>query len=342
MIGRLAPLILLCTLSQTIEIPQMPLTVAELGDNLNLTCSFSGSEAAGLINWYKLKFGYIIQTVAGGTTYTLTLKGQFINSRFSITKGEDLYFLNIKNVTKDDEATYFCQVGSAYKMRFMNTTLLAVNDHNQQKSVIVKQHPETASVQPEDSVTLQCSLLPKNKEVQCPGEHRVYWFRAGSGQSLPDVIYTHRNSRDEQEQRSCVYSLSKTIRNSSDTGTYYCAVVSCGEILFGEGTKVETRQEVYPFLIVLGTLLACCVIVIVALIVSRNKKPVCEHCKGGVAAYNHAECDRSPEDQPSNVDGGALEVNYVALNFPSRKRERWLNTRDLSQDCMYSGMRDFQ
>ncbi|XP_051277230.1 uncharacterized protein LOC127375258 isoform X2 [Dicentrarchus labrax] len=300
MIGRLAALILLCTMSQTIDLPpQMPLTVAELGDNLNLTCSISGSEAAGLIYWYKVKFGYMIQTVAGGTTYSVSLEGQFVNPRFSITPGVDLYFLNIKNVSKEDEATYICQVGSAYKMRFMNGTLLAVNEHkNHQKSLIVKQHPERALVQPEDSVTLQCSLLPKNKEnrVQCPGEHNVYWFRAGSGQSHPDVIYTHRNSSDEQEERSCVYSLSKTIRNSSDTGTYYCAVVSCGEILFGEGTTVETRQEV-SFLIVLGTLLACCVIVIVALIVSRNKKTVCEHCKGGVAAYNHAERDRSSEDQ---------------------------------------------
>ncbi|XP_035529109.1 uncharacterized protein LOC118336548 [Morone saxatilis] len=153
-----------------------------------------------------------------------------------------------------------------------------VEDRNQQKSVNVKQHPETASVQPGHSVTLQCSLLPKNKEtrVQCPGEHSVYWFRAGSGQSHPEVIYTHRNSSDEQEERSCVYSLSKTIRNSSDTGTYYCAVVSCGEILFGEGTKVETKN---PVVLVLGLLLACCVTVIVVLIFYVNRRTVCEHCK---------------------------------------------------------------
>ncbi len=107
----------------------------------------------------------------------------------------------------------------------------------------VKQRPETASVQPGGSVTLQCSLLSKNKEkVQCPGEQSVYWFRPGSGESHPSIIYTHRNSSDEQEERSCVYSLSKTIQNSSDAGTYYCAVVTCGEILFGEGTKVETSM----------------------------------------------------------------------------------------------------
>ncbi|XP_056239208.1 uncharacterized protein LOC130173760 isoform X2 [Seriola aureovittata] len=114
---------------------------------------------------------------------------------------------------------------------------------NQKMSVHVKQSPETASVQLGASMTLQCSLLYTNKEsrAQCPGEHSVHWFRAGSGGFHPGIIYTHSNRSDEQEERSCVYSLSKTIQNSSDAGTYYCAVVTCGEILFGEGTKVETR-----------------------------------------------------------------------------------------------------
>ncbi|XP_078101737.1 uncharacterized protein LOC144514664 [Sander vitreus] len=157
-------------------------------------------------------------------------------------------------------------------MTFINGTLLAVNDHkNLQKSVYVKQSLETESVQPGDSMTLQCSLLSKTKgnTDQCPGEHSVYWFRSGSGESHPGIIYTHS---DEEEEKSCVYSLSKTIQNSSDTGTYYCAVVTCGEILFGEGNKVETRSELDPVVLDLGVLLACCVTVIVTLIFYVNRK----------------------------------------------------------------------
>ncbi|XP_078116311.1 uncharacterized protein LOC144524140 isoform X1 [Sander vitreus] len=338
MIRRLAALILLSTLSliQTSEVPhQISLTMVELGDSLSLTCSVSGIEA-GLFYWYKLKFGHVVQTVAAGTFDKITLKEPFTNSRFTVTNVNAQHVLNITNVSKEDEATYLCQAGSAYIMTFINGTLLAVNDHkNLQKAVYVKQSPETESVQPGDSVTLQCSLLSKTKgnTDQCPGEHSVYWFRSGSGESHPGIIYTHS---DEEEDRSCVYSLSKTIQNSSDTGTYYCAVVTCGEILFGEGTKVETRQELCPFVIVLGTMLAGCVIVIAALIIFRKQKPVCEYCKG--EASNHAQY----EDQPRNVDFEAEAINYVALDFPSRNAKRWKNTRELTQDCLYSGMADSQ
>ena len=117
-------------------------------------------------------------------------------------------------------------------------------DRDQQKSVKVEQSPAAASVQPGRAVTLQCSFLSQKKEnrVQCPDEHSVFWFRAGSGGSHPNIIYPHRNSSCDRKDRSCVYSLSKTIQSSADNGTYYCAVVTCGEILFGEGTKVNTSK----------------------------------------------------------------------------------------------------
>ena len=208
----------------------------------------------------------MLQTVAAGSSYKVSLQGQFVNSRFNITKD---YSLSITNVNKEDEATYFCQSGAAYKMIFTQGTVLSVNgkyahfivfvqylnspfinswvfvNHTDpkkhQKSIYVQQSPVTASVEPGALIKLQCSLLSKKKEnrVQCPDEHSVFWFRAGSGGSHPNIIYPHRNSSCDRKDRSCVYSLSKTIQSSADNGTYYCAVVTCGEILFGEGTNVE-------------------------------------------------------------------------------------------------------
>ncbi|XP_059201633.1 signal-regulatory protein beta-2-like [Centropristis striata] len=313
MITGLAALVLLGTVSliQASEFPhQLPLTVVELGNTLTLSCSVFGNEG-GLFYWYKLQFGYMIQIVAAGSLKKIQLEGQFNNPKLSIKKNNAQYVLNIRNISKEDEATYYCQGGSAYKMEFINGTLVAVNDHkNLQKSFFVKQSPETEWVQQGNPVTLQCSLLSKNKENtdQCPAEHSVYWFRSGSGGSHPDVLYTHS---DEQEERSCVHSLSKTIQDSSDTGTYYCAVVTCGQILFGEGTKVETRSELDPVVLVLGVLLACCVTVIVILIVILifyvNQRKVCEvpsnvrMTTGAPRACHHLGHDWSAVDQSNNL-----------------------------------------
>ena len=97
----------------------MPLIVANLGENINLTCSVSGKEA-WLFFWYKLKFGYMVQTLAEGASL------QFDNPRFTVMKAGDLYTLTIRNISKDDEATYFCQGGEAYLITFINGTILAV------------------------------------------------------------------------------------------------------------------------------------------------------------------------------------------------------------------------
>ncbi|KAM7000524.1 uncharacterized protein LKV04_005379 [Tautogolabrus adspersus] len=342
MVGRFAALFLLSTLSQTVDMQhQISMTVVEPGEDFKLTCSLTGQKA-GLFYWFKLKFGYMVETVATGSFEKVTIEEQFKNSGHTLTFKENLYFLNIRNVSKEDEATYFCQAGTAYEMRVINSTLLAVNGHkNHQKSVYVKQRPETQSVQAGGSVRLQCSLLSKSKEnrEQCPGAHMVYWFRAAAGESRPAVIYTQSHRSDEEEEeRSCVYSLSKTIHNSSDAGTYYCAVLTCGQILFGEGTTVKTEQEPWPFYIVLGTLLPYSVFVTAALILYRNKRPVCKQCKGEKTSFNQGERHRSAEDQPNNEDGDEAALNYVALDFAARKAKRWTATREQSLECTYSGV----
>ncbi|XP_028446072.1 immunoglobulin lambda-1 light chain-like [Perca flavescens] len=340
MIRRLAVLILLSTmyLIQTAEVPhQISLTVVEVGRNVTLECPVS--ETGGkFFHWYKQPLGYTFQSVITEAHGKLTIRKEFNNSRFTATKRDAQYFLTITNISKEDEATYFCHYGATYT-ESSNGFFLAVNDHNQQKSVYVKQSPETESVQPGDSVTLQCSLLSKTKgnTDQCPGEHSVYWFRSGSGESHPGIIYTHS---DEEEERSCVYSLSKTIQNSSDTGTYYCAVVTYGEILFGEGTKVETRSELEPVVIVLGVLLACCVTVIAALIFYGNQRKVCEDCKGALSASHHRDNDRSTVDQSNDLDGEARAMNYAGLYSSTMEVKRGKRKkRESPPECVYSVVR---
>ena len=109
------------------------------------------------------------------------------------------------------------------------------------------QVPPSAPVRPGDSVSLQCSVLSESENTACPGDHSVYWFRVRADESHPSFIYAHGSSGDECEKspeaqtpQKCVYSFSKNV-SSSDAGTYYCAVASCGEILFGNGAKLDVE-----------------------------------------------------------------------------------------------------
>ncbi|KAK2848673.1 hypothetical protein Q5P01_008507 [Channa striata] len=325
MIGLITALILLRTVSyiETAEDSYpISLTVVEIGHSVTLHCPLSESEAK-VFYLNKQPVGQMVQTVAALTLGKVTVGEQFKNSHFTVTQEKTRIFLTIRNVTKDDEATYFCQHGGTFSQTFFNGTFLAVNDHKQHKSVYVKQSSKTESVQPGYSVTLQCSLMSKSKDngVQCPDENCVYWFRAGSEGFNSGIIYTHSINSDKQGERSCVYSLSKTIQNSSDAGTYYCAVVTCGEILVGQGTKVEINlgPELGPAVLVLGVLLGCCGVVIAALIFYIHQKKGCEHCKGSVNASGHCGHNKSTLH---DLDGGDNAVNYAALNFSARRMKK--------------------
>ncbi|XP_014851837.1 PREDICTED: uncharacterized protein LOC106923364 [Poecilia mexicana] len=190
-----------------------------------------------------------------------TISEKFKGSHFAITIKGSRYDLTIFNISKEDEATYLCHIGTTYSQKFISGTFLAVNDDKQQKSLYLKQHPNSRLVHQGETVNLQCSLLSKNKEKsQCPTKPSMYWFRTESERFHPGIIYTQRNISDKDLDRSCSYSLS--VRDSSDAGVYYSAVVACGSIVIGEGTKVEMRKYSNPLVVGLGGLLAFCVFVI--------------------------------------------------------------------------------
>uniref|UniRef100_A0A3B4GUV8 Ig-like domain-containing protein n=1 Tax=Pundamilia nyererei TaxID=303518 RepID=A0A3B4GUV8_9CICH len=224
----------------TAEVPHLiSLTTLELGGNATFHCPFS-EKADRFFHWYKQSLG-------------------------------KMCVLTINHINKEDEATYF----------FISVqTLLLIHhtDYNHQTSVYVTQTPKSSSVQLGNTVTLQCSFLTKNKEssAQCPSDRSVHWFKSGSGENHPSIIYrnfTHSNNMDDTERqgRRCVHSLSKTIQNSSDAGIYYCAVVTCGEIVFGEGTQVETTK-LDPVVLALGVLLAFSVTVNIIFVFCKSQR----------------------------------------------------------------------
>ncbi|XP_063339117.2 uncharacterized protein LOC134633961 [Pelmatolapia mariae] len=297
------------------EVPQqISLTVAKLGDNVTLTCDLF---ERGLFYWYKLNYGYMVQTVANGNFDKILF--QINNSRFSATKVGNVLSLTIRNVSKEDEATYFCQAGSSFSMRFKNGTILAVNDpKTQHKFFTVKQTPDVNSVHLGDTMTLQCSLLSENKNDtdQCPDEDKVYWFK-GASESHPGIIY-HGSIRNKEDER-CDYSLSKTITNSSDAGTYYCAVVTCGEILFGKGTKVEIEE--FPLIALLGALLTCSVLMNFALILTRKKIQPRKHRE------DHSVPDLVDDWLPGDPMTTPRPIDWLIVCTWEYKRLKILHTR---------------
>uniref|UniRef100_A0A8C7W798 Ig-like domain-containing protein n=1 Tax=Oncorhynchus mykiss TaxID=8022 RepID=A0A8C7W798_ONCMY len=258
---------------------------AQLGESVSLPCFFSETiDYFQWLYWYKQTAGQmpqVVATVEKKKSAHFVLNGEFNNIRFTMEKVKVGYLLIINNISRSDEAAYFCGIGTVYEIKFRNGTFLSVKGNLFQKYDLSQ-----CLSQQFYSVTLQCTVLSET----CAGLHRVYWFRAGSGESHPGVIYTPENRSDECEKspetpsptKSCVYSFSKNNLSLSDAGTYYCAVVTCGEILFGDGTKLNTIKgsTVDPIILSLGAAVAVCVIVIFILSCTKNKRQTCDHCKG--------------------------------------------------------------
>uniref|UniRef100_A0A3B3QQI3 Ig-like domain-containing protein n=1 Tax=Paramormyrops kingsleyae TaxID=1676925 RepID=A0A3B3QQI3_9TELE len=212
----------------------------ELGDNVTLTC-FCPEDGSFAV-WFKQAVGQKPQLMAKAVDL---LSGEFYKEyknikRYSLQNAKGSFNLTISNVEPSDSAVYYCATVFLHEVTFGNGTFVIITDSN---SRTVVQQPVSDTVQPGDSVSLQCTI----ETGSCAGEHSVYWFRYGSGESLPGVIYSHRNRSDECEKspeagsptQSCVYSLPKRNLSLSDAGTYYCAVAMCGEMLFGNGTQLD-------------------------------------------------------------------------------------------------------
>ncbi|XP_061089564.1 uncharacterized protein LOC133123240 [Conger conger] len=196
------------------------------------------------------------------------------NTRLRAKKAKGSFNLTVSHVEPSDSATYYCTFIFYGEISFGDGSTLMVTES--QSRTVVLQQPESESVQPGDSVTLQCTVHTET----CAGEHSVHWFRPGSG-----IIHTHGHRSDECQRssgtmsptQSCVYNFPKRILSLSDAGTYYCAVATCGEIFFGNGTKLDFKgNDVLPLYCLVGALALS---VILNIILALSKRKHSENCK---------------------------------------------------------------
>ncbi|XP_069027425.1 uncharacterized protein [Embiotoca jacksoni] len=316
----------------------VPVTTVQIGEPVTLTCSLLKSRSEQF-KWYKQSAGDNLKLIVTLLTYTSTFGPEFLQSRFQAHLYGSFTNLTILRTVQEDEGMYHCTNADWYGTEW-NGTYLSLKGNSQTSNYTVTQWP-TASGPGRDSATLQCSILSDPEHMKCPRHHSVFWFRVGSDESHPDTIYTDgdRNNECDEEsdaQKSCVYRFSKNI-SSSDAETYYCAVATCGRILFGNISKLHLAQTTHSVLMERVILIVCLAISVIGNVVLICKLRVCEQWRasGTESAFSEAQKDasRQPIDDTTEAEHN---LNYAPLNFSERKATRGRKKREFAEDCVYS------
>uniref|UniRef100_A0A8C6LVD9 Ig-like domain-containing protein n=1 Tax=Nothobranchius furzeri TaxID=105023 RepID=A0A8C6LVD9_NOTFU len=218
------------------------LVSADVGDSVTLRCSFEGTESAW-VYWYKQTLGQKPKLMSSFFIYgsEITFYDEFRNDRFTLIREKQTNSLTISDLKASDSASYYCGIMHTQVLTFAEGATVSVKDTGIQTLV---HQSASETIRLEGSVTLNCSV----QTGTCDGEHSVYWFK-DSKDSRPGLIYSRRGRNDQCEREpntqthTCVYNLPLNNLNASHTGTYYCAVASCGHILFGNGTTLNFSRE---------------------------------------------------------------------------------------------------
>ncbi|XP_072232417.1 uncharacterized protein [Leuresthes tenuis] len=213
------------------------------GDSVTLPCFYDDVVDARFY-WYKLNLGQKPQVISifykYGTNPTFH-DGFENNPRFTLNTEKGKYHLKITDLCISDSATYYCASGYLHNLEFAEGTTVSVQGSGSKIQALVHQSA-SQTVQSGDSVTLSCTV----HTGICNGGHSVFWFR-NSDESHPGIIYIQGDRNDQcerktnQQTHTCVYNL--PMKNLNMSGTYYCAVASCGHILFGNGTKLDLELD---------------------------------------------------------------------------------------------------
>ncbi|XP_068444449.1 uncharacterized protein [Clinocottus analis] len=308
------------------------LVSAHAGDRLTLPC-FCGGDDSSMFFWYKQTLGKKPKLISSIYKYgPFRLSDEFKNNtRFTLDTNNKSCHLIISDLCVSDSATYFCMSCKKFTVEFLEGATVNVEGSGLKVPLLFHQ---SESIQPGGSVTLNCTVHTGT----CDGPHSVYWFK-DSEESHPGLIYTHggRNHQCERkpstQTHTCVYNLAMSL---SPAETYYCAVASCGHILFGNKTTLAGQVDPSGSLVrFLSAALAftTVLVVLLAFSVHKTRKRISCHCT--------AESQRVPASTATHAEQShqdADDLHYAALrdhraNGPSRQRE------DSHSECVYSSVR---
>ncbi|XP_051800074.1 immunoglobulin alpha-2 heavy chain-like isoform X2 [Acanthochromis polyacanthus] len=304
---------------------------ANTGDSVTLQC-FYRDDIIARFYWYKQIPGQKLRLISMFYKYETEniFYDEFKNNpRFSLDTEKGKNHLKITNVHTSDSATYYCAGSYSFTFEFAEGTTLSVKGSGLNFQALVQQSA-SQTIQPGDSLTLNCTVHTGT----CDGEHSVYWFKTQE-ESHPRIIYTRGGKNDECGKKlntqTCVYNL--PVKNLSHAGTYYCAVASCGHIVFGNGTKLDFKYEVDSLVSVhilwgalaITTFMSVFQAFLMCVILKRNR-------------FKSKELHSRPPSA-TNAEGNQDEENihYAALKHDKVNRSRRQRNRDA--ECVYSGIK---
>ncbi|XP_045921392.1 CD226 antigen-like isoform X2 [Micropterus dolomieu] len=222
----------------------VPFQTVKLGDSATIECHIRSE--MGKRVWYKTTGKKLQLVVEINSSYNVSVFSAEFHHRYSVRFDKFISNLSISVTTWEDVGTYFCGVMHFDSIKFGPGTFLMLKGAKMISDSVVQQ-PESQSVQPGDSVTLSCSVHTGH----CAAEHvSVMWLKT-SDHSAPEMIYSSGNKNDicqriESGETTCVSNLLMRNLSSDDAGAYCCVVTLCGQILFGNGTRINIHNTKPP------------------------------------------------------------------------------------------------
>ncbi|XP_035480050.1 uncharacterized protein LOC118300083 [Scophthalmus maximus] len=302
--------------------------LVDVGESFTLQCLYVSDDTK--YYWFKQTLGQKPQLIS---TYYKFSNGSTFHGEFKDNQRltQETFHLKISHVQLSDSATYYCARGNSFILEFMEGVTVSVKGSGWNIQARVHQSASEI-VQPGGSVTLSCTV----QNGTCDGDHSVYWFK-DSEEPHPGLIYTHRDRHDHCERKpntqthSCTYNLSMKSLDLSHAGTYYCAVASCGHVLFGNGTKLDFDDCHRVSMYFISGALIFTTILSVSLAFLLHKRSCCR-CSESCAVIS------PPSTTNTEVYRDADDLHYAAfsVNLPNRSRRQRDNAMD---ECVYSSVR---
>ncbi|CAN9501328.1 unnamed protein product [Ophioblennius macclurei] len=186
-------------------------------------------------------------------------------------------------------------------------TFLMIHGVNMIGDTVV-QTPKFLSVAPGESETISCHV----HSVHCAANDTDVTWMKNSISSGPEMIQSsgHEPSKCNPMgtgETTCVFDYSMQNLTPDDTGTYYCVVTVCGQLLLGNGTMVQVHdtESFQPHPVTVTLIVSNCVLVLVVLFLLWR---LCrKHKKSPITASDRSR-DQSPED--NEMSDGVL---YTAV-----------------------------